>query len=116
MSMVKKLAQIRDANWNTSEERIKKHVKRYTDAYNSRNNVRNFVMKKGDKVQIKLKSKGKDKGAKMKSDWKPLNGFYIIHHVDHTKKICTLSHSKSKKVLRKSHPFDHIRKFKIQRK
>lgn len=115
-SVVQGLQTIRQKNWNLADNRIKKHQKKYTDAYNKRHNVREFSLKKGDRVQIKRRNKGKSKGAKMKNNWKPLNAFYVIHEVLTSKHVCRLYNPSTKTVLKKTAPFDQIRAFQVSKK
>ena len=105
------LNQIHKKNFMVAMKKIKKEQARYKQKYDQRNNSKKFPFKIGDRVQYKRYASKYTLSKKQCSPWCPVNDYYLILFVDTNKKQVILQ-TRGGQKLKRSQPFDRIRKFR----
>lgn len=105
------LSRIHDDNFRRATKAIKKAQQRYKQRYDKRNKVEQFKLKCGDKVQYRRYASRRTLSTSSLNNWCPSRGYLKIFKVDAEKKRVVLQNA-SGKLLKRTHPFDRIRKFK----
>ena len=109
--LVQKLIGIRKKHFKIASKKIEKTQKRYKKQYDKRMNAKPFGLKPGDMVQY-WRYKSKNTLSKNETtQWYPLKTYHLIFRVDYERKRCVLQDIDGK-ILKKTHPFSRIRKFK----
>ena len=108
--LVLKLTEIRENNFKVATKKIKKSQRRYKRSYDKRMKAIPFKIKIGDKCQY-FRHKSKSPKGKRLSSWCPLRSYYLVFAVDKVKKKVVLQTTEGK-LLKRTHPFDRIRKFR----
>ena len=108
--LVQKLKKIREDNFTRASKKIKKTQGRYKKQYDKKMNAKSFRIKIGDKVQYyRYKSKN-TLSKKELTRWCPVRSYLLVLAVDTEKKRVVLQDVHGH-VLKRTHPFDRIRKF-----
>ena len=106
-----KLKHIRQKNFGTASKKIKKAQSRYKKQYDKRMNAKPFKIKAGDKVQYKRHKSKSVLSKKELTLWAPIKSYHLVLCVDFEKQRVILQ-DQSGKRLKRTHPFERIRKFK----
>ena len=108
--LVRKLTAIRENNFKVATKKIEKTQRRYKRNYDKRMNASPFKIKIGDRVQY-YRHKSKCPKSKQLTSWCPLRSYHLVLAVDKTKKRVILQTIYGE-TLKRTHPFDRIRKFR----
>ena len=108
---IQNLAAIRKNNFEIASKKIKKAQEKYKKNYDKRMNAKPFTIKAGDKVQYKRYKNKRTLSKDTMTAWCPVKSYLLVFAVDHKKQKVILQ-DQFGKILKRSHPFERIRKFK----
>ena len=91
--------------------KIKKAQEKYKKNYDKRVNAKPFKIKAGDKVQYKRYKSKRILSKEKITQWCPVKSYLLVFAVDHKKQRVMLQ-DQFGKILKRTHPFERIRKFK----
>ena len=109
--LVQSLNSIHKKHFHSALKKIEKTQKRYKKKYDRKHNATIFNLKIGEKVQYKRYLSKNTLSKKHCTLWTPATSYYLILKVNQAKKRVLLQTPQGQ-VLKRSHPFDRIRKYR----